>query len=477
MPTVIINTVEDEESVKSSKVQKENEDNDESQVKDKADKIADQIIDAFIYKKPKTFDLDNQDDVISYEDSETRLIWMTLGLAIVFSLISIPLAIQTFKTYQVTRIQKFNIAFSTEMVDLKFPAPHVVFMDKIGKGQMISLKLNQQQQFELAWEFKVPTLPIDTGYFMFEDQSQIFVIPSILTSGITMIQSNTLQHAKLSNSQIPQKFFHFGSSVQIGRFVMVLGGYFLSADIPGTGIIGNFNGNMYCSSTKCKPHKNGNCNSENRPTTAIWSIERQVWIKGPFLPMENTCLENPSGFSLNKTHGVILTIPTKEDDMLMNCVQAFTFSVELFKWTDINSCLINLDLGFTTYTATLMNLDSATYFDEKHSHMNVIVQCHFYYPYFSETLGESEGIKLFMIKWHSHSQVVEKVSYSGGPGAMYTLRNVVYMADFRDFQNDYKVKVYTLDGESFKWKQSLEFSRRSDFISESFRMVAVPYYD
>ena len=164
--------------------------------------------------------------------------------------------------------------------------------------------------------------------------------------------------------------------------------------------------------------------------------------------------------------------------MLMNCVQAFTFSVELFKWTDINSCLINLDLGFTTYTATLMNLDSAAYFDEKHSHMNVIVHCHFHwYPSLSQTLSESEGIRFFLVQWYSQSQVVQEISYTGGPGAIYTLRNAVYMADFGDFQNDNKVKIFTLDGESFKWKQTLELARRPDYLSETFRMAAVSYYD
>ena len=62
-------------------------------------------------------------------------------------------------------------------------------------------------------------------------------------------------------------------------------------------------------------------------------------------------------------------------------------------------------------------------------------------------------------------------------GAIYTLRNAVYMADFGDFQNDNKVKIFTLDGESFKWKQTLELARRPDYLSETFRMAAVSYYD
>ena len=61
---------------KSFEILEENED-----IEAKADKIAaDKIIDAFIYKKPKAFDLDDQEDVISYEDREARLLWMLLDL-------------------------------------------------------------------------------------------------------------------------------------------------------------------------------------------------------------------------------------------------------------------------------------------------------------------------------------------------------------------------------------------------------------
>ena len=44
-------------------------------------------------------------------------------------------------------------------------------MNRFGQGQMAIFRFrDKNQSFELAWEFKLPRIPHDTGYYLFEDQ-------------------------------------------------------------------------------------------------------------------------------------------------------------------------------------------------------------------------------------------------------------------------------------------------------------------
>ena len=432
----------------------------ENHMKGKADpeKIADHIISAFIYKKPKVFDLDDQTDVISYEDSENRLIRMSFVTSIIFALSSFSMTLKIFEVHRDSTNQKIYVSQSSDNHHLHFPNPHVVFMDPIGKGVLISLK-QMNRQFEFDWQFKVPAIPEDTGYFLFQDQSKIFVIPSGLESKMTMIHSSTLKHTKLRNSQIPEEFYNFSNSVRVGGFVIVFGGTHLSLPLV-------YKKELFCSSVKDKQLK-----QKAVPSTAIWSIRRQVWIKGPFLPIENSCVFRPSGFSLNRTHGVIVNIPSSHE-ILDQCLQAYTFSVPHFQWVDINSCLITLDLNDETRSIYLASMTTAVFFENKHTNdLSVIILCHF--RNYNEYGKVSSIYKFYAIKWNATPTVVQDTSFGGGSGPLFTLQNVVYMADFR---TNHQIKIFGREEGSFNLKQTLQFFNATDFSPQDFRMTAVPYY-
>ena len=294
----------------------------------KADKVADQIIKVFIVKrKQRLIDQDNQNDNISYEESEVRIMLMGIALATLLASISVILIIMAFQ--QQDSPDRLQISYSAKVVNMKFLSPYVTFMDLSGTGRLFTLKQNMNLSFQYDWEIKLPRVPLDTGYFVFNDGKAVFVMSSNSNQKMTMIKGPK-HHVTLSKSHIIDNFYTSGSIIRIGNFVMVFGGYY-----------------KYLNPDKL----------EFKPctlSTAIWSIKRQRWIPGPSLPGKITdCNHFPTGFSVNRTVGVILAYGSPR------CIDAYTFSLDTLQWANVKDCSIETrhNLGHQVY------LTSATYFD------------------------------------------------------------------------------------------------------------------
>ena len=177
----------------------------------------------------------------------------------------------------------------------QFPIPKVVMMDKVGKGYLFTLKQNPNLSFEIDWSFKLPRSGniynyyhgySDRGHFLFEDKGQIYAISSNMNQKMTVLHPPTKRHFTIQNSEIPEKFYVSGHLIRAGNFIMIFGGYSTMPDSD------NFS--YCCSSSK----------------TAIWSIKRRIWIKGPYLPGKiQKCYLRSTGFALNQTHAVLLVVP------------------------------------------------------------------------------------------------------------------------------------------------------------------------
>ena len=164
----------------------------------KVDIIADQIIKTFIVKKQKNWiDLDTQEDVVSYEESEKRLITLCQVLASILMSTLWTLFVLTYIHFD---YELQSIINKIELVseDLTFPVPQVVLMDAEGIGEMIVLRLNNQNKFEFAWDFKVPKLKRNSGYFLFTKQKDIFLVYSDLKKAITVIHGPS-KHNTITN--------------------------------------------------------------------------------------------------------------------------------------------------------------------------------------------------------------------------------------------------------------------------------------
>ena len=240
--------------------------------------------------------------------NEKRLIYFGLVLAVGLGLISTILAIlygwDCFKdTDQVGLFDHSNVIILNQ-----FPTPKVLLMDKVGKGHMITLKQNPNLSFVLDGEFKVPFTTNDVGYILFEDQSSIFVIPSSMDQKMKIIHPSSKEMYAIRKSHIPERFYRHGHLIKVGNFVMIFGGLFFEpgdsgySDFSGyISINGDFKHPYYCSSSQVKNTTGLPKIYENVPSTALWSIIKQAWIKGPYLPIKGPkCFLDATSFAINR---------------------------------------------------------------------------------------------------------------------------------------------------------------------------------
>ena len=161
----------------------------------RADQIADSIINSVVAKKRRALiDQDIQLDNITTEESQIRIVLLSLIFTIVNSLIATYLIFFNCKI-----IQTKYVRVSPDINEgHSFPIPYITFMDKNGLGKLMTFKLNQNLTFDLDWDFNVPSQPKGTGYFTFEDQGNIFVTSAKMTTKMTVIHS-PLKHNTISN--------------------------------------------------------------------------------------------------------------------------------------------------------------------------------------------------------------------------------------------------------------------------------------
>ena len=171
------------------------------------------------------------------------------------------------------------------------------------------------------------------------------------------------KHLTIPRSKVRQDFTN-GHSIQIGNFFMIFGGNTgIHLGHPIFTMTANQCTALDYNDTKLYP---------NAVTSENFSIKRQVWIKGPLLPFTGGCVYYACGASINRTHGLILSIfdsnirlmnvngPTRNE----SCLDGILFSMETFQWITFKKCLINLKnlLHITQFSCT-------SYYVEKSNQM------------------------------------------------------------------------------------------------------------
>ena len=303
-------------------------------------------------------------------------IFFGLTLAMILGIISTILVCLLFPIDPIVPIHTQQYTVSKVKNLHQFPIPKVVMMNKVGRGHLFTLKQNSNLSFELDWSFKLPRTGAvnppdpsgyvrDVGHFLFEDQSQIYAIPSNMNQKMRVLQPPTKKHFNIGKSQIPEKFYIFGHLVRAGDFVMIFGGYFKY--LPYSPII------IHCTydDTKCSSSKNSGGGPSS--STAIWSIKKRIWIKGPYLPDKlDKCFLNPTGFAINQNQIALLlvsqNVPDTQSNFLSNtgCIETCVFSFETMAWVDMNDCLIDIGIESLKYAGLgMISLASATLFNKK----------------------------------------------------------------------------------------------------------------
>ena len=285
--------------------------------------------------------------------------WMYLGftLALILGVISATLVCLLITG---PMIPSYTLQYTeSEVRNLhQFPTPRVAMMEKIGNGYLFTLKQNPNLSFEIDWSFKLPRSGNidDRGYFLFEDKGQIYAISNNMNQKMTVLHPPTKKHFTIQNSEIPEKFFVSRHLIRAGNFIMIFGGYSkgpysYSDDLMDLSMFG-------CSSSK----------------TAIWSIKRRIWIKGPYLPGEiKKCFLHSTGFALNQTHAVLLVVPQDQDwfestGAGTRCIEAYVFSFETMVWVDTINCIIDTGSGMVIgniWLYDMVSLVSTTFFNKE----------------------------------------------------------------------------------------------------------------
>ena len=285
--------------------------------------------------------------------------WMYLGftLALILGVISATLVCLLITG---PMIPSYTLQYTeSEVRNLhQFPTPRVAMMEKIGNGYLFTLKQNPNLSFEIDWSFKLPRSGNidDRGYFLFEDKGQIYAISNNMNQKMTVLHPPTKKHFTIQNSEIPEKFFVSRHLIRAGNFIMIFGGYSTgpysySDDLMDLSMFG-------CSSSK----------------TAIWSIKRRIWIKGPYLPGEiKKCFLHSTGFALNQTHAVLLVVPQDQDwfestGAGTRCIEAYVFSFETMVWVDTINCIIDTGSGMVIgniWLYDMVSLVSTTFFNKE----------------------------------------------------------------------------------------------------------------
>ena len=96
--------------------------------------------------------LDSDEYVISYEESEKRLIKIAQMLILLESLIILSLLV----LLEYWFISRYPIILNPEK-EGHFPIPSVVFMGKCKNGHMVIFRQLNNIKLEFDWDFKVPT--------------------------------------------------------------------------------------------------------------------------------------------------------------------------------------------------------------------------------------------------------------------------------------------------------------------------------
>ena len=440
--------------------------------KNKLDDLADQIISTFIVKKQeRLIDRKEHRENISYEESELRLIYLGLFsaslLGIVSTVLNVLYCLQALSTNQVIYL---NVTRPQELS--KPPVPQVLIMNRFGQGQMAIFRFrDKNQSFELAWEFKLPRIQHDTGYYLFEDQGNIYSVPSNTKSKITML--NEFKHQMIDKSQIPDKFYFSGTILRIGHLVMVFGGSYKLLE-GGNGWVNMGYDDEPCSSVRRR--------NETEPVSsmAIWNIKRQVWFKGPYIPTPNHCIDHSSGFAVNRSHGVLLIVSENE-----SCIQAFTISFSTFQWVSINECLIDVEKHQNHMHVDLMNWDrsivSTTFTNSKQTNNLTVVILY--------SLGMDDKQMLFLLDYDTGKvkalgpfkpYETFKLGWSGSvPISLFTLRNTVYLVWIQQSPlNNIKFFEFSSNN-TFVLRQTIQnfnISKLLGITDKVYKIITVPFY-
>ena len=307
----------------------------------------DYIIAAFTVKRRKILiDQDNDEDhIISYIDSESRILIMLFILASCLIHVCNYLVIsQLHESF--SNEHKIQSSIQLAPISLKPLRPHVALLFKNGH-----LEVFEQEGLTLnhSWDFKFPAVQFGTGYLVY---TQPGIINTIFSDG----NKNSIfltpggQHGPIQNSKIPRNYFYNPRFLQVGYHFLIFGGKWK--------IVNEYENGMTDDVSKYD-HFDFLCLEYFEVTrkSLVWNSRKKVYYSGPELPDLSMLRGCP--LALNRTHVLILTSNTTGLDY---CVDAWTYSFDQNQW-DFKHCILNLTLPYPSYLYEF-ELQCSSYYDK-----------------------------------------------------------------------------------------------------------------
>ena len=335
--------------------------------------VFDKIIDAFTVKRRKAIiDLDQDSDLVDYEESQKRLFILATIFATILGIIATTLLILQLPNwslkliiYQPSLKQKENM----------LTHPHIIVF--FWNGEIEAFKQNGSR-LEHSWTFQLPKVQDETGYIPYAELGQLFILNSNKAKNTILLSKNSdynLTHSTIPNSQIPQNFFYSPRFVQVGHLLWILGGKREKIEIyiNNDAVFYNFG---------------------KHSKTLIWNTRRNVYYPGPDLlydhyPDYSSNLDHTLGrghpISLNRTHVMILQV-----EVFSECLQGWIYSFSSFQWTVLDQCIheVNTVADITDYLVPQeFEIKGATFFDKNGWLKSVLLINGYDRGYGSETLS------------------------------------------------------------------------------------------
>ena len=304
------------------------------------EQVADRIISFFKVKRPIRFiDKDTDEDLVSYEESEFRLIILGIVISTILSFVALMLVAMYSQG-----LNARDPAMHTyhQVMRFSFSQPKVAVMDADGEGFLLMYNVFESFTFVQDWILKLPDQkPFGIGnegnywnewnavyikprqYFGFTDRNQVYISLGDGHRNMIVIDPNKT-HRTVLGSQFKYGYVWDTSSVRMGQYLWIFSGQ--DSQNQETG-------NVYGYIQK----------------TFLWSIKKSRWLAGPKLPQN---IANGCGLALNRSHAQLLV--NSVDNLRLegmtclsgqecdSCVKSWIFNFETWFWTFENACLFNI---------------------------------------------------------------------------------------------------------------------------------------
>ena len=278
----------------------------------KFEKVANLIIEAVWVKDVKRFvDEDIKEDIITYEESESRLIKIGLFTAFFLALGSSILAL-LFGTN--ANVYVFLPSGSNQPKS-NFPIPMVGLLEREGNGLLKLYTLTKSLALVENWSINLPKQKNTNTYsnlfkwqtfdkyLAYPDQKRLHIISGDMNKNVIMVHSNK-SHRTIPNSKIPHTI-SMTDFVRVGNIFWIFGGL------------------------RNKKHDFGIESDwdiiSNNTKTLIWSMTKQKWLEGPMLPQG---FFGGCGIALNRST-VMLLVHFKNVEV---CIHAWIYDFQAQKW-------------------------------------------------------------------------------------------------------------------------------------------------